>query len=74
MAKDFSFEIVRNYGTLSTSKSGWTKEVNLVSWNSAEPKMDIREWSPDHSTMGKGVTLGAEDVKVLKAILNALTD
>ena len=35
---------------------GWTGEVNLVSWNGNEPKLDIRSWSPDHARCGKGVT------------------
>jgi len=36
------------------------KELSLVRWNDKAPKYDIREWSPDHSKMGKGVTLTAE--------------
>ena len=32
----------------------------LISWNEKDPKYDIREWSPDHAKMGKGVTLTVE--------------
>ena len=35
-----------------------------------EPKYDLREWNPDHSRMGKGITLTDEEVETLKAILN----
>lgn len=42
------FEIVENIAVLAESPSGWTKEVNLISWNDREPKYDIRDWSPDH--------------------------
>ena len=23
----------------------WTKEINVVSWNGGEPKIDIRDWT-----------------------------
>ena len=26
----------------------WTKEINVVSWNGGEPKIDIRDWSESH--------------------------
>ena len=55
---------------LSTSKSGWTKELTLISWNGGEPKYDIRTWSPDHSTMGKGVTLDKEEMNALKVFFD----
>ena len=51
----FRYEIVRNYGVLSVSESGWTKELNLVSFNDQLPKYDIREWSPDRSKMSRGL-------------------
>ena len=34
----FKFEIIKNIVTLSTERSGWTKELNLVSFNDAPPK------------------------------------
>jgi len=66
---DFSYEVIEEIGVLSTSGSGWTKELNLVSWNGRPPKFDIRDWSPDHEKMGKGVTLTNDDIKVLKELL-----
>ena len=30
---DIKFEIKSSLGVLSTSPSGWTTELNLVSWN-----------------------------------------
>lgn len=50
---DIKFEITQNIGILSESLKGWSKELNLVSWNDKAPKFDIREWSPDHLKMGK---------------------
>jgi hypothetical protein len=72
---DITFEITKSLGILSESAKGWTKELNLVSWNGREPKYDIREWSPDHEKMGKGVTLSAEEAAALRDLLaDALGD
>ncbi len=68
---DFRFEIVRKIATLSTEKSGWTKEINLVSYNDAPPKFDLRSWDPNHEKMGKGITLSRDEMKVL---LDAMAD
>ena len=62
---ELKYEIVEHIGVLSQSARGWTKEVNLVSWNEREPKFDIREWNPDHDKMGKGVTISREEMQVL---------
>lgn len=67
---DFKFEIVKNIAVLSENAKGWTKEFNLVSWNERLAKYDIREWSPDHKMMGKGVTLTEEEVGLIIKGLN----
>ena len=69
---EIKFEIIKRIGVLSKSASGWTKEVNLMSWNDREPKYDIREWSPDHEKMGKGLTLSKEELLALKELLNIM--
>lgn len=69
---ELKFEIVEHVGTLSENAKGWTKEINLVSWNDKPAKYDIREWSPDHSRMGKGVTLSKEELLQLKEILSTI--
>ncbi len=66
---DIKYEIVKTIGILSEGSKGWTKELNLISWNDREPKYDIREWAPDHEKMGKGVTLSNEEVLKLKELL-----
>ena len=35
--KEFKFEIVKNIAVLAEENSGWTKELNLVSYNGAKP-------------------------------------
>ena len=69
---DFKFEIVKELGVLSESKSGWKRELNLVSWNGAAAKYDIRDWAPGHEKMGKGVSLSAEEVTELKRLLEKI--
>lgn len=64
------YEIVEQIAVLSESSKGWTKELNLISWNERDPKYDIREWSPDHAKMGKGVTLSPEEAAILKKALD----
>lgn len=71
MAK-VNYEIVKQIGVVSESKTGWTKELNLISWNDREPKYDLRDWAPDHKKMGKGITLSKEEVNELTKILNEL--
>lgn len=66
---EFKYEITQELGVISESKSGWTRELNLISWNGAAPKFDIRDWSPDHEKMGKGISLNADEVVKLKKIL-----
>ena len=34
---DIKFEIVKHIGVLAESAKGWSKELNLVSWNGREP-------------------------------------
>lgn len=65
MMAEFKFEIVEELLVLSTNDKGWTKELNRVSFNGAEAKYDIRSWSPDHTKMGKGITLSNEEFKTL---------
>lgn len=68
------FEIKENIGTLSESAKGWTKELNLVSWNGAAPKYDLRDWAPEHEKMGKGITLNADEVQELYKLLSKIVE
>lgn len=70
MNQKISFEILEELAVLSENTKGWRKELNLVRWNENPPKFDIREWSPDHEKMGKGITFTNEEMDVLKQFLN----
>lgn len=66
---DIKYEIKESYGELSSSDKGWTKELNLISWNGAAAKFDIRDWAPEHEKMGKGVTLSRDEAEALYELL-----
>ena len=69
---DIRYDIIKELGIISESTRGWTKELNMVSWNGAKAKVDIRDWAPDHEKMGKGITLTEEEAKVLYELLKSL--
>ena len=63
--KEIQYEIVKEIAVLSASDSGYTKEINLISWNGREPKYDIRSFSPNREKCGKGITLNADEAAAL---------
>lgn len=65
--KNLTFNIIKNIAILSRSGE-WQKEVNMVSWNDSEPKIDIRSWNKDHNQMSKGITFTEEEFKELLKI------
>lgn len=66
------YEIIETIAVLSESPKGWTKELNLISWNGRDPKYDIRDWAPEKEKMGKGITLTTEELDSLKTTLNGI--
>ena len=63
--KEIQYEIVKEIAVLSASDSGYTKEINLISWNGKEPKYDVRSFSPNREKCGKGITLNADEAAAL---------
>lgn len=68
----FEYEIVERVAVLSEGAKGWTKQLNLISWNNRDPKYDIRDWSEDNEKMGKGMTFTVDELEKLQAALNEL--
>lgn len=62
---EICYVINAHVGTLAHYQSGWSKEVNIVSWNEGPAKLDIRDWSPEHDKMSRGITLNADEVERL---------
>jgi hypothetical protein len=70
MAKgELNFEVIKEYGVIGEGSKGWTKQVNMISWNGRAPKIDIRDWSEDRSKMGKGLTLSEKEAAALAIAL-----
>ena len=69
---EFKYEITERIAVLSQNPKGWERQLNMVSWNDREPKYDIRDWSPDGSKMGKGISLSHDEIAILKNILDEL--
>ncbi|MGN0683311.1 MAG: YdbC family protein [Oscillospiraceae bacterium] len=68
---EITFKITKELGVISETSKGWTRELNMVSWNDHEPKYDIRDWSPDHTRMSKGIGLTEEEMKKLVELFEA---
>ena len=67
---DITFKITKELGVISETGKGWTRELNMVSWNDRDPKYDIRDWSPDHTRMSKGVSFTEEEMIKLVELFN----
>lgn len=67
---EVTFEIKEHIGIIAERNGGWSREVNLVSWNGGEPKIDIRDWSSDHEHMSRGITLFEKDAKKMAELLS----
>ena len=66
---EFRYEIQENLGVISESSNGWSRELNLISWNGGNPKYDIRNWAPEHEKMGKGIGLTKDELESLYNII-----
>ena len=71
---EFTYETTERIAVLSTNARGWERQLNMISWNGNPPKYDIRDWSPDGSRMGKGISLSAEELGALKGILEEMDE
>lgn len=69
---DFKYEIQQEIAIISEGAKGWTKELNLISWNGREAKYDLRDWALGKEKMGKGITLSKEELKALKNVLDTM--
>ena len=52
-------------------------QLNLISWNGAVPKYDLRNWYTDkngNDKYSKGVTLTTNELRELKALLNTMNE
>ena len=68
------YVIKKSIAKLSDNGSGLSKELNLISWNGATPKYDIRSWkqTEDGKKLYKGITLTAAEMEALKEAVKDL--
>lgn len=69
-SSEFQFEITEKIAVLDRGRNKWTVELNRVSFNGGDPKLDLRSWSPE-GRMGKGIVLNEQ---VAKNLFLALAD
>ena len=78
MASEFTFEITKHIGVIKAYETGWSKEINIVSWNGSQPKVDIRDWDENHERMSRGITLTKDEfrkmVELTKERMPSLTE
>lgn len=78
---DINFNITEHIDTVSSTKNGeYTLELNRVSWNGREPKLDLRRWHNEleevdkidtvKKTPQKGLTLNDWELMALRTVIN----
>ena len=60
----YSYKLIKHIATLSKTQYG-SKQVNIISHNNANPKVDIRNWEKDGKMTVRGVTLDEQEWKTL---------
>ena len=70
---DFAFEIVEEIAKRS-SRPPYSTELNVVSFNDAYPKYDIRRWRTEDGVKhpARGVQLGRAEMRALRDVLNTI--
>ncbi|MBQ1483576.1 MAG: hypothetical protein IIZ28_08420 [Erysipelotrichaceae bacterium] len=67
---EFKYEINEEVAVLSEN-GDFTCEVNIITYGTGRPKLDIRKWNRAEDKMQKGITLNKEEAL---ALLEALKD
>jgi len=71
MGEVLGHEIKQHVGVLSqNARTGWKKELCVVSWGGKPAKLEIRNWNEDYTKCSKGIALTAAEATVLKELLN----
>ena len=68
-----TMEVIKKIALISGTETGFRKELNFISWNGKEPKIDLRTWSPEGIAL-KGLTLTEDEAKELCKALNNMFD
>lgn len=73
MAKEFTYEIKKRIGKLGEDSK---KQLNIISWNGKEAKIDIRDFfeKDGEERCGKGISLTNDEAKKLVELLTEYMD
>lgn len=79
MNGEFNYNIIKQIAVISQNEtkngSVFSKELNLISFNDAEPRYDLRSWKRSEGCepqMLKGISLNEFEVTALAAALKDL--
>lgn len=67
---EVTFEIKKHIGVIDEMSNGWSKELNIVSWNGGPYKYDIRDWDSSHERMSRGIALTEDQALKLYELMN----
>lgn len=69
----FTYEIVKKIATIAES-GGNSVELNMIRYGNKAPKYDLRRWRVKDGVrrMQKGITLNAEELHMLRYVLNGM--
>lgn len=70
-SQHFTFQVIKRVAVLSTDSTGWTKELNLISYHGKPPVWDIRKWS-SNGHMSRGITLKKHELEALQKALETI--
>lgn len=63
--RNITYEIKEHLGVIKEYETGWKKELNMISWNGAVTKYDIRDWDENHERMSRGITLHPGEMRTM---------
>lgn len=69
---EITMEITKEIGNV-----GNKLKLNMISWNGADPKYDLRNWYTDkdgNEKYAKGITFTREEMVALRDLLNGIED
>lgn len=67
--KEIKYQITGHYGVIKHGSKSWSRQVNIVKWEDNAPLLDIRDWSYDQSSYGKGMTFSRDEAIRLRDVL-----
>lgn len=70
---DITYNVEKKIGVIGDS-GVWETQVNLISWNHASAKFDIRKWNTETGKMSKGISLSENEIRALAELITDYFD